>query len=85
MTENRLTHRNSDSPGRLHQVARILNVPVDFFFDSGGAGAADPAAARGTIDLSTLEGVQLNLAFARIEDARLRRHIVALIQVLSAR
>jgi len=66
---------------RLHAIARILGVPVSFFFDDLGATAVPgDAAADGLV---TPEAIQLSQAFLRIDDARFRRHLVDLVQSIA--
>ena len=81
---------NRIGASRLQEIARTLGVPVSFFFD--GAPQAD-AAAGGFAEtanpgyvadfLGTTEGVQLNKAFIRIGDPKVRRRIVELVTALA--
>ncbi|MGL5735106.1 MAG: helix-turn-helix domain-containing protein [Beijerinckiaceae bacterium] len=80
---------NRIGASRLQQIAMVLGVPVEFFFDGAPQDAmqADQAAGFGEAPgtayvadfLSTSEGVQLNRAFVRIRDGRVRRKIVELV------
>ncbi len=81
---------NRIGASRLQQIAEILNVPVSYFFD--GAPVPQPSAATGfsesastfVVDfLSTVEGLQLNKAFIRIEDPKVRRKVVELVKALA--
>ena len=85
---------NRIGASRLQQISKTLNVPPAYFFD--GAPAFDeattamvhPAAAEAgsayVVDfLSTTEGLQLNRAFARIQDAKIRKKIVDLVIALA--
>ena len=81
---------NRIGASRLQAIARVLGVPVAFFFedapgqapvdgDQGFDGAASPIVAF----LSTSEGLRLNQGFLRIADPNVRRRIVALIASLA--
>jgi transcriptional regulator with XRE-family HTH domain len=83
---------NRIGASRLQHIARVLTVPVSFFFED--APGAPPAAAGGMAEsgmntshvvdfLSTSEGIQLNKAFVRIKEAKLRRRVIDLIRSLS--
>ena len=80
---------NRISASRLQQIAKMLGVPVAFFFDgaptdeSVGNGFADASATTYVADfLATSEGVQLTKAFVRIKSPRVRRRIVDLVESL---
>lgn len=85
---------NRIGASRLFELAQILGVPVQFFYEeaptatSGRAAAAPGFAERPTesfvIDfLGSREGLELNKAFMRISDARTRRAIVELVRALA--
>src|SRR6201992_1671217 len=75
---------NRIGASRLQQIARALNVQPSFFFDGApnvqtetSHGMAEESNSAYVIDfLSTAEGLQLNKAFSRIKDARMRKRIV---------
>ncbi len=80
---------NRVSASRLQQISDVLGVPVDFFFE--GAPVAftpdlDRIDSAELIDiasfLATNEGAQLARAFSRIANARVRRRILDLVEVL---
>ena len=79
---------NRISASRLQQISQTLKVPPSFFFqDTTGKGAVEnPAAIDGgaiiSDFLSTTEGIQLNRAFARISDPKIRRKIIDLVVAL---
>ena len=83
---------NRIGASRLQQISKILNAPPSFFFE--GAPTGEPAPLQGFAEeftpayvtdfLSTAEGVSLNMAFARIKDAKVRRRIVDLVISLAA-
>lgn len=83
---------NRIGASRLQHASRALEVPVEFFFrdapqiepnlstgGSGGSGANNFVAEF----LSSNEGVELNQAFARIKDRKLRRRIVELVRAVA--
>jgi transcriptional regulator with XRE-family HTH domain len=78
---------NRISASRLFEMAGILGVPVQHFFEEM-AGPAAPAAAPGGDRLSDLlsspEGIQLNQAFMEIENAEVRRRIIDLLRAIAA-
>lgn len=77
---------NRISASRLQAIAEVFRVPPSFFFQEDEATA--PAAGIGqTGDLSTFvsskEGLDLNRAFLKIGDPRVRQSIIALASALS--
>lgn len=81
---------NRISASRLQQIAKMLDVPVSFFFDGAPAGDAlgenfvDSSATTYISEfLATSEGVQLTKAFTRIKSGRVRRRIIDVIEALA--
>lgn len=80
---------NRIGASRLQHIASVLQVPVSFFFeDAPGATSAQGfeearPAAFVTDFLSSSEGLQLNRAFVRIKDAKLRRKVVDLVRAIA--
>jgi transcriptional regulator with XRE-family HTH domain len=80
---------NRIGASRLQHIASVLQVPISFFFeDAPGAqqpnGSSDPKEAVFVAGfLSSSEGLQLNRAFARINDPKVRRRVVDLVRVLA--
>ena len=82
---------NRVGASRLFELSRVLQVPIQFFFDE--APVADDAPATGFADggetgyvaetITSREGLELNKAFARISDPRVRRSIVDLVKSLA--
>ena len=81
---------NRIGASRLQQISNILQVPVAFLFD----GAPDtPGSTRSAKDtpsptyvaefLATSDGLALTKAFMQIEDPKLRRRIVDLVQQIA--
>jgi len=81
---------NRISASRLQQIAKMLGVPVSFFFEGapGGeatsGGFAEATASTYVADfLTTSEGVQLSKAFVRIKNPRVRRRVIDLVEALA--
>jgi transcriptional regulator with XRE-family HTH domain len=79
---------NRISSSRLHQLARILEVPIPFFFDGApqqSARSQGKAESPNYVNdfLATDDGLTLTKAFMQIEDAKLRRSIVHLVEQLA--
>ena len=76
---------NRIGASRLQQISKALSVPPSFFFDgmpndTPATGFAEETSSSYVVDfLSTTEGIQLNKAFARIRDARVRKRIIDLV------
>lgn len=78
---------NRVGASRLQAIASILEVPPSFFFD-GAPGGQEVLMEEGQstymVDfLSSTEGIQLNRAFARIEDPKIRRKVIDLVRALA--
>jgi transcriptional regulator with XRE-family HTH domain len=83
---------NRIGASRLQQMSRILGVPVEYFFDGAPqfaqrelvTGLEDQGDTAYVADfLATNEGIQLNRAFLRIRDAKLRRKVVELVSAIA--
>ncbi|MFA5898779.1 MAG: helix-turn-helix transcriptional regulator [Hyphomicrobium sp.] len=81
---------NRIGASRLFDLAQVLGVPVQFFYEElavGGARAAGfadrPAESYAAEFLGSREGLELNKAFARISDSRVRRSIVDLVRAFA--
>jgi transcriptional regulator with XRE-family HTH domain len=79
---------NRIGAGRLFEMARILNVPVDFFYEGVNAHTGQPGAAEGESApvmefVSSGEGLQLSLAFMKIKDAKVRKRVLDLVKSLA--
>ncbi len=83
---------NRVGASRLQNISTILNVPVSFFFEdapgdpiTGQAGMSEANSSNYVVDfLSSSEGLQLNRAFVKISDPKVRRKIVDLVKALAA-
>lgn len=83
---------NRIGASRVQQIGDVLQVPVSFFFDGGpttsisSEGFAEASSPAYVSDfLATSEGIALIRAFTRIEDAKLRRSIVDLVEQMASR
>lgn len=85
---------NRIGASRLFEVANVLGVPVQFFYDEAPTtgssssyalpGFAERPAESYVVDfLSSKEGLELNKAFVRIADPRVRRAIVDLARAMA--
>jgi transcriptional regulator with XRE-family HTH domain len=82
---------NRVGASRLQNISSILNVPVSFFFEDAPGetparadGMAEAASSNYVVDfLSSAEGLQLNRAFVKISDPKVRRRIVDLVKTLA--
>ncbi len=85
---------NRVSASRLYQMAQILSVPVQFFFEDlpeqakgefgKSGGFAESSQEAMIMDfLSSSEGLQLNKALSEISDAAVRRKVVELVKAIA--
>src|SRR5271163_457324 len=85
---------NRIGASRLQHISQILQVPVPFFFEGAPTASGVRQAAKGTADapspayvtdfLATSDGLSLVKAFMCIEDPKLRRSIVRLVEEIAA-
>ena len=80
---------NRIGASRLQHASRALGVPIEFFFRDAPHLEPNLSDSQGEVSgdsnfvaefLSSNEGIELNQAFARIRDRRLRRRIVELVR-----
>jgi transcriptional regulator with XRE-family HTH domain len=79
---------NRIGASRLQKIAEILEVPVSYFFPDQSSDVAMGLAEEGgpgyVVDfLSTAEGLELNRAFARIKNAKVRRKMIELVRAVA--
>jgi transcriptional regulator with XRE-family HTH domain len=83
---------NRIGASRLHELSRVLDIPITFFFDDtdpvrapaiGGFGEP-PAEAFESDPLRKQETVELVRAYFSIEDAAVRRRLLDLAKALTA-
>ncbi|MET3792981.1 transcriptional regulator with XRE-family HTH domain [Aquamicrobium terrae] len=83
---------NRVGASRLQAIASILEVPPAFFFENAptqdagpGGGLSEDSSMTSVMEFcSSQEGIQLNRAFVKITDPKVRRRIVDLVKSLSA-
>jgi transcriptional regulator with XRE-family HTH domain len=85
---------NRVGASRLFDLAQVLGVPVQYFYDELDPGSVDSNnMARGfgerstdtyVVDfLGTREGLELNRAFTKVSDPKVRRAIIDLVRSLA--
>ena len=76
---------NRVGASRLSNAAKILSVPVSFFFENDerdNSGKADNGLLAMTEALSTPEGIRIARALARISDPNVRRRVADLLEAM---
>ncbi len=81
---------NRIGASRLLNLSQILDVPVQFFFDGApveGVRVGDKADGESFIYefVNSREGLELNRAFVRISDAKVRRSVIELVRSLASK
>jgi transcriptional regulator with XRE-family HTH domain len=84
---------NRIGASRLFDLAQVLGVPIQFFYENMPAAVSGPHTVPGFADrpgdtyvadfLSSRDSVELNKAFARIQDPRVRRSIVDMVRAVA--
>jgi transcriptional regulator with XRE-family HTH domain len=80
---------NRIGAGRLFEIARILGVPIQYFYESvtehlaGAPGFAEAESPPVLEFVSSGEGLQLSLAYMRIKDPKVRKRVLDLVKSLS--
>ena len=80
---------NRVGASRLQHIASVLSVPVSFFFEdipgenAGPSGMEETGSAYVVNFLSSAEGMQLNRAFMKIADPKIRRRLLDLVKALA--
>jgi transcriptional regulator with XRE-family HTH domain len=84
--------RNRVSASRMQQFAKILHVPISFFFEGapeanvlGGKSGAAPAAMPAYIRefLAIRDGIKIIRAFSQIRNHKLRRAVVTMVEQIA--
>lgn len=83
---------NRIGASRLFDLANVLGVPVQFFYDEAPLNESRTAQLHGMAErpgdayvfefLNTREGLELNRAFARITDPKMRRAVLDLVRAM---
>lgn len=83
---------NRIGASRLFQLSQILDVPMSFFFEDApvrSSAQLQPGMAEAKTEgflmdfLNTREGLELNRAFVRVSDPKVRRKIIDLVRSLA--
>ena len=84
---------NRIGASRLYDLAQVLGVPVQFFYEEAPSGESSQLVPDGFAEkpaensivefLRSRDGLELNKAFVRISDAKARRAIVDLVRSLA--
>ncbi len=84
---------NRIGASRLFDLAQVLSVPIQYFYENMSAAVSGIAVAPGLADnagepyvadfLSSRDNVELHKAFARITDPRVRRSIVDMVRSIA--
>jgi len=84
---------NRIGASRLFDLAQVLGVPVQFFYEEAPSGESSQLVPDGFAEkpaensivefLRSRDGLELNKAFVRISDAKARRAIVDLVRSLA--
>lgn len=84
---------NRIGASRLFELSRVLQVPIQFFYDAAPpmdkSEVTEPGFAEAPTEnyivefLNSREGLELNRAFMKISDQKIRRNIVELVRSLA--
>jgi transcriptional regulator with XRE-family HTH domain len=79
---------NRIGAGRLLRISQVLEEPISYFFPqepavAGGMGENNHTDYVSDFMMSS-EGIELNRAFAQIEDPKLRRKVIDLVRTMAA-
>ena len=72
------------------RLSRVLDVPVQFFFEGLGEKSAATGMAEGDQTpvvydfIQSADGVSLAEAFSRIQDSKVRRRVLELVRTLAS-
>ncbi|MHA6287824.1 helix-turn-helix domain-containing protein [Maricaulis sp. CAU 1757] len=81
---------NRVGASRLYRMSRVLDVPVQFFFEGLGEKSASTGMAEGDQTpvvydfIQSSDGVALAEAFSRIKEAKVRRRVLELVRTLAS-
>ncbi len=80
---------NRIGAGRLFEIARILGVPIQYFYESvteqlaSAPGFAERDSQPVLEFVSSGDGLQLSLAYMRIKDPKVRKRVLDLVKSLA--
>jgi transcriptional regulator with XRE-family HTH domain len=70
---------NRITAGRLFDVARVLGVPIAFFYDGVEAVGPADSKAPAVMEILSSEGLLLLVAYMKVKDVDLRKRILAFV------
>jgi transcriptional regulator with XRE-family HTH domain len=79
---------NRISAGRLFEIARILGVPIQYFYENvteqlaSASGFAERDSQPVLEFVSSADGLRLSLAYMRIKDHKVRERVLDLVKSL---
>jgi len=79
---------NRIGAGRLFDIARILGVPIDYFYEgltnASSRGFSENDTSHPIVEfMSSPEGLQLALAFTSIKEPKVRKRVLDLVKSLA--
>ncbi len=80
---------NRISAGRLYEIAKLLGVPIDFFYEGAGdylnvaVQMTSESEGPSTIPMLSADTLELAIAYQSIEDPDLRRSLLENIQAIA--
>ncbi|WP_297735890.1 helix-turn-helix transcriptional regulator [uncultured Maricaulis sp.] len=81
---------NRVGASRLYRLSRVLDVPIQFFFEGLGGATAASGMAEGDQTpivydfIQSSDGVSLAESFSRIKDGKVRRRVLELVRTLAS-
>jgi len=79
---------NRVGASRLQQIAGLLNVPISYFFAEGDNSLLVKPTIVGEVDaittfLSSQQGMDLNKAFVKLDNPKIRQRVVQLVTTIA--
>jgi DNA-binding XRE family transcriptional regulator len=79
---------NRVGASRLQHIAGLLNVPISYFFAEGDNSLLAKPTVMGDVDvittfLSSQQGMDLNKAFVKLENPKIRQRVVQLVTTIA--
>lgn len=79
---------NRVGASRLQHIAGILNIPISYFFAEGDNSLLAKPTVVGDVDaitafLSSQQGMDLNKAFVKLENPKIRQRVVQLVATIA--
>lgn len=79
---------NRVGASRLQSIAGLLNVPISYFFAEGDNSLLAKPTSVGDVDvittfLSSQQGLDLNKAFSKLENPKIRQRVLQLVTTIA--